>query len=108
MQVSNLVENNRIVDDACFVDFVKLFDCVVLFQIKAEDTVNAFSKRCDTSNQKYFLCGDFHALKASQWRGYLQFHKFHVFKLDMESLNNVKCSFIFVVASKNKYCVIIK
>ena len=43
MQIPNLVQNNRVIDQASFVDFVQLLDCIVFFEVETKHTIHALS-----------------------------------------------------------------
>ena len=56
MKVTYLIQYYRVIDDASLVYLVKLFDCVLLLEVKAEDAVHHFSHVRDTADQQDLLC----------------------------------------------------
>lgn len=54
MEITNGVENDWHVDGTAAFDFVKLFDCVVVFEVKAENGVQFLGVFAEATDQKDF------------------------------------------------------
>lgn len=108
VQVSNLIEHDRIVDDACAVDLVQLLDRVLLLEVEAENSVQLLTVPTEASDQQDLRCGDLHGLKAANRLRDLQVHLDHLLLGDVEPFNRVETALVLVVAAKDENDVFVK
>jgi len=87
VQVANLIQHDRVVDDARSVYLVELFDCVLFFQVEAENGVELLTVAPQASNQQNLGGGDLHRLETSDGLRDLKLHAEDFLLLNVEALN---------------------
>ena len=77
MEVSDLVQDNRMVNNSSLINLIKLFNSIFFLKIEAEHAIHILAHGRLSSNQEYFLGGDLHALESSERRWDFEFHQLH-------------------------------
>ena len=108
VQVADLVEHDRIVNNACAVDLIQLLDRVLLLEVKAKNSVQLLTVPAEAPDQQDLRGGDLHGLKAANRLRDLQVHLYHLFLRDVEPFNRVETALFLVVAAKHENDVFVK
>ena len=77
MQVSDLVQNNWMVNNPSFINLIKLFNSIFFLKVEAKHAIHILAHCRLSSNEENFLSGDLHALKSPERRWDFEFHKLH-------------------------------
>lgn len=102
MEIADLVQDNRVVNDTRLVYLVQLFDGVVLFEVEAEDAVHCFAQGRYATNQQYFLRRYFHRLKPPQRTRNPQFHLLQSLLPQMQPLDRIQSAIILMIPTEHK------
>ena len=108
MQGTDLIQYNRIVDDAWLVYFIQLLYRIVFFQVETKDCVRFLAHPKQSSEKENFRCRDLDACESSQRLRHLKFEHLHPLGLEEESFNEIQGALISIVASEYKDQIIVE
>ena len=108
VEIADLIEDDRTVDDAGPVDLVELLNGVLFVEVEAEDGVQLLAIFADASDQQDLGRRDLHRNESSNRRGNEQVHLDEFPLADFKLLDRVQRASVSVVASEDEYGVIVE